>query len=133
MGTVVLDEPDAPDTTPPAISAVAPQGVVTAEAVTLSAVVTDERSAITAVTIALDGGAAEAVPIANVSRNVTGLADGTHTATVVATSAGGSSTHTWTFTVGKLGGPSDIILGPDTTPPTIMTTSPSGIVRNELV
>ncbi|MBI1928589.1 hypothetical protein HYR99_30645, partial [Candidatus Poribacteria bacterium] len=113
------------DTTPPVISEVAPQGVIRTASATLSAVVTDEQSAITAVTIALDGGAAQAVPLANiqggrVSRPAPGLTSDTHTVTIVATSAGGSTTHTWTFTVEL-----------DETPPAITTTSPHGIVRVE--
>jgi len=111
------------DQTPPVISAVAPQGVIKSSSATLSAVVTDEQSTLTGVTIALDGGTAQAVPLADiqsgkVSRNVTGLTSGTHTVTIVATSAGGSTTHTWTFTVEL-----------DTTPPVISSALPQGIIK----
>jgi methionine-rich copper-binding protein CopC len=107
------------------ISEAAPQGIIRTDSATLSAVVTDEQSAITAVTIALDGGAAQAVSLANiqggrVSRPAPNLTSGTHTVTIVATSGGGSTTHTWTFTVEL-----------DETPPAITTTAPHGIVRVE--
>ena len=108
------------DTTPPVISEVAPQGIVKSASATLSATVTDEQSDVSNVTIELDNGGAEAVAVegGGVSRNVSGLTPGTHTATIVATSAGGSSTHTWTFTVEL-----------DTTPPVISAVAPQGIIK----
>ena len=111
------------DTTPPVISVVAPQGIIREEAVAISAVVTDEQSDIMSVTIALDGGEAQAIALADiqsgqVSHNVTELASGTHTVTIVASSGGGSSSHTWTFTV-----------EPDTTPPVISHVGPQGVFR----
>ena len=110
------------DTTPPVISAVAPQGIVKSADATLSATVTDEQSDVSNVTIALDGGSAESVAVdgGGVSRDVSGLTPGTHSVTVVATSGGGSSTHTWTFTVEL-----------DTTPPVISAVSPQGIIRED--
>lgn len=108
------------DTTPPVISAVAPQGIVKSAGATLSATVTDEQSDVSNVTIALDGGNANAVEVdgGGVGLDVSGLTPGTHSATVVATSGGGSSTHTWTFTVEL-----------DTTPPVISEVAPQGIVK----
>ena len=113
------------DTTAPEISAVAPQGVVREANVMLSAVVVDEQSAITSVTIAVDGG--DATPVAEadiqagkIGQAVTGLESGTHTAEIVATSDGGSTTHSWTFTVML-----------DTTAPEISAVAPQGIVEQE--
>ena len=108
------------DTTPPVISAVAPQGIVKSADAALSATVTDEQSDVSNVTIALDGGNAESVAVdgGGVSRNVSGLTPGTHSVTVVATSGGGSSTHTWTFTVEL-----------DTTPPVISEVAPQGVIK----
>ena len=115
--TVVLDN------TPPEISSVTPQGLVETADVTLSAVVVDEQSAITSVTIAVDGG--DATPVAEadiqagtISQAVTGLESGTHSATIVATSSGGSTSHVWTFTVML-----------DTTAPEISAVAPQGVVR----
>ena len=108
------------DTTPPVISAAAPQGIVKSAEATLSAAVTDEQSDVSNVTIALDGGNAEAVAVegGGVSRDVSGLTPGTHSATIVATSSGGTSSHTWSFTVEL-----------DTTPPVISEAAPSGIIK----
>ena len=108
------------DTTPPVISAAAPQGIVKSAEATLSAAVTDEQSEVSSVTIALDGGSAESVAVdgGGVSRDVSGLTPGTHSATIVATSSGGTSSHTWSFTVEL-----------DTTPPVISEAAPSGIIK----
>ncbi|MCZ6676553.1 MAG: Ig-like domain-containing protein, partial [Candidatus Poribacteria bacterium] len=129
----------------------APQGVVKADSVTVSALVTDEQSDITggALTVfsptgeeilreeivaveempdgeetpageVAEGEVAEAAAVfsVQVSNEVTGLTDGTYTATVVAQSAGGTSTRTWTFTVEL-----------DKTPPELVTFSPLGVIR----
>ena len=111
------------DTTPPVITRARPQGVITSTSVTIAAVVTDEESDVTSVTIALDGGrATDVTPAANgpVNRRVTDLNPGLHGIELVATSAGGTATHTWTFNV-------DL----DTTPPEVSSTSPHGIVSVE--
>ena len=111
------------DTTPPVITRARPQGVITSTSVTIAAVVTDEESNVTSVTIALDGGrATDVTPAANgpVNRRVTDLNPGLHGIELVATSAGGTATHTWTFNV-------DL----DTTPPEVSSTSPHGIVSVE--
>ena len=113
------------DTTPPEISSVAPQGLIRDDAVSISAVVVDEQSELESVTIALDDGApitVATVDIQNgrVGRDVLGLTTGTHTVTVTATSAGGTTAHAWTFTVEL-----------DEKPPTITSTGPHGLVRKE--
>ncbi len=117
--TVVLDS------TPPVISAVAPQGLVRKDSVTLSAVVVDAESEVTSVTLALDGKSAEKVRTptrrgGGVLRTEKGLSEGVHKVTIAAESQGGTSTHTWTFTV-------DL----DVAPPVITSTAPSGTVRTE--
>ena len=113
------------DTTPPEISAVAPQGLIRDDAVSISAVVVDEQSELESVTIALDDGAPIAVATVDiqngrVGRDVLGLTTGTHTVTITATSAGGTTAHAWTFTVEL-----------DEKPPTITSTGPHGLVRKE--
>ena len=113
------------DTTPPEISSVAPQGLIRDDAVSISAVVVDEQSELESVTIALDDGAPIAVATVDiqngrVGRDVLGLTTGTHTVTITATSAGGTTAHAWTFTVEL-----------DEKPPTITSTGPHGLVRKE--
>ena len=113
------------DTTPPEISSVAPQGLIRKDAVSISAVVVDEQSPLESVTIALDDGAPRAVATVDiqngrVGRDVIALTTGTHTVTIIATSAGGTTAHAWTFTVEL-----------DEKPPTITSTGPHGLVRKE--
>ena len=113
------------DTTPPEISSVAPQGLIRDDAVSISAVVVDEQSALESVTIALDDGAPIAIATVDIQngrigRDVLGLTTGTHTVTITATSAGGTTAHAWTFTVEL-----------DEKPPTITSTGPHGLVRKE--
>jgi hypothetical protein len=113
------------DTTPPEISSVAPQGLIRDDAVSISAVVVDEQSELESITIALDDGAPIAVATVDiqngrVGRDVLGLTTGTHTVTVTAESAGGTTAHAWTFTVEL-----------DEKPPTITSTGPHGLVRKE--
>ncbi len=113
------------DTTPPEISSVAPQGLIREDAVSISAVVVDEQSPLESVTIALDDGAPRAVATVDiqngrVGRDVIALTTGTHTVTIIATSAGGTTAHAWTFTVEL-----------DEKPPTITSTGPHGLVRKE--
>ena len=55
-----------------------------------------------------------------VGRDVLGLTTGTHTVTIRAESAGGTTAHAWTFTVEL-----------DEKPPTITSTGPHGLVRKE--
>ena len=107
------------DNTPPEIAAAAPQGVVKSADVMLSAVVIDEQSPITKVTITLDGTATDIAAAdiegGKVELEAKGLAPGPHSATIVAESIGGSTTHTWSFTV---------VL--DTTGPEISAVAPQG-------
>ena len=118
-----------PDTTPPVISTVAPVGTVQGSAgsnsVPLSAVVTDEQSAIASVEFHVDGGAPIAVPAEQIASGsikveVDNLKAGTHTVRVVATSEGGTTEHTWTFTFLR-----------DTTPPVISAVAPSGVITGD--
>ena len=113
------------DTTPPEISSVAPQGLIRDDAVSISAVVVDEQSELESITIALDDGAPIAIATVDIQngrigRDVLGLTTGTHTVTLTATSAGGTTAHAWTFTVEL-----------DEKPPTITSTGPHGLVRKE--
>ena len=119
-----------PDTTPPIISTVAPTGTVqgskgSSNSVPLSAVVTDEQSAVTSVEFHVDGGAPIAVPAEQIASGsikveVDNLKAGTHTVRVVATSEGGTTEHTWTFTFLR-----------DTTPPVISAAAPSGVITGD--
>ncbi len=124
--TVVGSDPPVPDSTPPSISQVSPLGVVTTADVELSFLAFDEQSGVTEVSIALDGD----TPIQGATRSVTGLTAGAHTATAFASNGVGLQTDfSWTFTV-------EITLPPpppppDVVPPTIVTNSPQGLVREE--
>ena len=119
-----------PDTTPPVISTVAPTGTVqgskgSSNSVPLSAVVTDEQSAVASVEFSIDGGAPIAVPAEQIASGsikveVDNLKAGRHTVTVVATSEGGTTEHTWTFTFLR-----------DTTPPVISAAAPSGVITGD--
>ena len=118
-----------PDTTPPVISAVSPTGTVTdskgSRSVLLSAVVTDEQSAVASVEFNVDEGAPIAVPadqiaMGSIKVGVDNLKSGTHTVKIVATSEGGTTEHTWTFTFLQ-----------DTTPPVISAVSPSGVIKGD--
>ena len=119
-----------PDTTPPVISTVAPTGTVqgakgSSNSVPLSAVVTDEQSAVASVEFHVDGGAPIAVPAEQIASGsikveVDNLKAGTHTVRVVATSEGGTTEHTWTFTFLR-----------DTTPPVISAAAPSGVITGD--
>ena len=60
------------DTTAPEISAVAPQGLIRDDAVSISAVVVDEQSELESVTIALDDGAPIAVATVDIQNGRVG-------------------------------------------------------------
>ena len=118
-----------PDTTPPVISTVSPTGTVKgstgSNSVSLSAVVTDEQSAIASVEFDVNGGTPIAVPAEQIAAGsikvgVDNLKPGTHTVRVVATSEGGTIEHTWMFTFLK-----------DTTPPVISAAAPSGAITGD--
>ena len=122
------------DTTPPVISAAAPNGVIKDAdsdklgAVVISAVVTDEQSAISSVKYSINGGVSRSVATLNVAEGkVQAPVDfdthgpGLYTVSLSATSQGGTTNHVWTFT---------LIL--DNTAPTISSITPSGTFRGGL-
>ena len=107
------------DATPPVITEVAPSGTLKDTWVNISVVVSDQQSDITGVdffirneadthkgflplgtviTGAQNSATAQQIADGNVLTQGS-FADGTHTLKVVATSEGGSSSHTWSFTV----------------------------------
>ncbi len=126
------------DTTPPVIAEVAPSGSINAtdlasseftkvsdeEAlikVNLSAVVSDVESSVVSVKFRVDDKPFLSVPRINIKEGARVefvLGPGTHTATVSATSQGGTTEHTWTF---------DIIF--DQVAPTITSITPTGTIR----
>ena len=124
------------DNTPPTISGPSPQGEITRKVGRITARVTDNESAITRIQFAIDDGELQDLSftsgmVVEVGKGteVQGQTNfnffdaplGTHSVTIVAESAGGASTLTWTFT----------IVDPDTTPPTVVTYSPLGIIRTD--
>ena len=111
------------DTTPPVISAAAPSGVVTGNSwLTLSAVVTDEQSSVVSVRFGINDKPLRSVPLAQIAEGRVQIADsftvGTHTVKVVATSEGGTTEHSWTFT-----------LVVDNAAPAITSITPTGTIR----
>ena len=114
------------DTSPPVISAAAPSGVVKGDSwVTLSAVVTDDQSSIVSAKFGINDKPFRSIPLAQIAQGRIETADsftaGTHTITVVAISEGGTTQHSWTFT-----------LEVDNVAPTITSISPSGTLRGGL-
>ena len=114
------------DTTPPVISAAAPSGVITGDSwVTLSAVVTDEQSSVVSVKFGINDKPFRSVPLAQIAAGRVEVADsftaGTHTVRVVAISEGGTTEHSWTFT-----------LVVDNAAPAITSITPSGTIRGGL-
>ena len=122
------------DTTPPVISSVAPTGIIKDSdpdklgAVVISAVVTDEQSTVTSVRYSVNGG--QLLSISNLHINEGKIeapvdyeahGDGLYTVRLIATSEGGTTEHTWTFTL--------IV---DNVAPTITSITPSGTVRGGL-
>ncbi len=126
------------DSTPPAISEVAPSGTLKDTWVNISVVVSDEQSNITGVDFyirnegdthkgflplgtVISGAASSATAQQIADGNILtqgSFAPGTHTLQVVATSEGGSSSHTWSFTVVT-----------DNIKPTITSITPSGTIH----
>ena len=134
--TFVVDIPEPPkDTTPPVISAVAPNGVIkdsdpaTLGAVVISAVVTDEQSDVSSVRYSVNGDPElPGVPRINITEgkitapvDYTKHGDGLYTVRLTATSEGGTTEITWTFTL--------IV---DNVKPTITSITPSGTFRGGL-
>ena len=117
-----------PDTTPPVISAVAPTGKIAgskgSNAVMLSAVVTDDESTVTSVSISVDDADPEVITDAETINDgrieIAGVfQEGEHTVTLIAESDGGTTEHQWMF---------EIV--PDTTPPVISAVAPTGIIKD---
>ena len=111
------------DTTPPVISEAAPSGLVKGDSwVTISAVVTDEQSDVVTVRFGINDKPLRSVPSAQIAEGRINVADsftpGTHTLKVVAISEGGTTEHSWTFT-----------LVVDNVAPTITSITPSGTIR----
>ncbi len=114
------------DTSPPVISAAAPSGVVKGDSwITISAVASDDQSNIVSVKFAIDDKPFRSVPPAQIAEGRVEIADsftaGTHTVRVVATSGGGTTEHSWTFT-----------LEVDNAAPIISSITPSGVFRGGL-
>jgi methionine-rich copper-binding protein CopC len=114
------------DNTPPTISSVSPQGIVTTDDVTLSVAFNDE-SGIYRARVSVDGGSLRTMTVNNEETGATyqanNLDEGVHTAEVTVTDASANrndATYQWSFTV-------DL----DTTPPTIGAVSPQGVVTEE--
>ena len=111
------------DTTPPVISEAAPAGLVKGDSwVTISAVVTDEQSDVVTVRFGINDKPLRSVPSAQIADGRINVADsftpGTHKLKVVAISEGGTTEHSWTFT-----------LVVDNVAPTITSITPSGTIR----
>ena len=114
------------DTTPPVISAAAPSGVIRGDSwVTISAVVTDEQSSVVSVKFGINDKPLRSVSRAQIAEGRIQVADsftaGTHTVKVVAISEGGTTEHSWTFT-----------LVVDNAAPVITSITPSGTFRGGL-
>ena len=133
---VDIPEPPEPpkDTTPPVISSVAPTGILKDAnldklgAAVISAVVTDEQSAISSVKYSINGGLNRSVSNLNITEGkIEAPVDfethgpGLYTVRLIATSQGGTTEHTWTFT-----------LVVDNVKPTITSITPSGTFRGGL-
>ncbi|MDE0682174.1 MAG: Ig-like domain-containing protein [Candidatus Poribacteria bacterium] len=117
------------DTTPPVISTVAPSGLIKlathGAVITLSAVVSDEQSDVSSVKFRINDGALRSVSAAHIKAGEISvshlLEPGQYTAEVVATSAGGTTKHSWAFT-----------LVFDDVKPAITSITPSGTIRGGL-
>ncbi|MXV73520.1 hypothetical protein F4Z99_04485 [Candidatus Poribacteria bacterium] len=117
------------DTTPPVISTVAPSGLIKlathGAVIALSAVVSDEQSDISSVKFRINDGVLRSVSAAHIKAGEISvshlLEPGQYTAEVVATSAGGTTKHSWVFT-----------LVFDDVKPTITSITPSGTIRGGL-
>ena len=114
------------DTTPPVIAEVAPSGLLkiatNGKVVTLSAVASDDQSKVVSVKFAIDDKPFRSVSPAHIKAGQLQvdylLKPGLHTAKVAATSAGGTTEHSWTFT-----------LVFDNVAPTITSITPTGTIR----
>ena len=122
------------DTTPPVISAAAPNGVIKdadvdkAGSAKISAVVTDEQSAVSSVKYSINGGQLRSIAKSNiVGGKIEAPIDfeahgpGLYNVRLVATSEGGTTEYTWSFTL--------IV---DNIAPAITSITPSGTIRGGL-
>ena len=122
------------DTTPPVISAAAPNGVIKdadvdkAGSAKISAVVTDEQSAVSSVKYSINGGQLRSIAKSNiVGGKIEAPIDfeahgpGLYNVRLVATSEGGTTEYTWSFTL--------IV---DNVKPVITSITPSGTIRGGL-
>ena len=135
--TFMVDIPEPPkDTTPPIISTAAPSGLIKigthGAVITLSAVVSDEQSDLTAVKFrvadvngSINTATFRSVSLAHIKAGEIAttylLEPGSYNAEVVATSQGGTTKYSWSFT-----------LVFDNVKPTISSITPSGTVRGGL-
>ncbi len=116
------------DTTPPVITEASPSGLIQDYSlVTISAVVIDEQSAISSVQFGIDDEPLRSVPLEDIAEGRMQISDtftpGTHRLKVIAVSEGGSTEHSWTFTLA--------VKPEDTTPPVITEASPSGLIKGD--
>ena len=122
------------DTTPPVISAAAPNGVIKdpdvdkAGSAKISAVVTDEQSAVSSVKYSINGGQLRSIAKSNiVGGKIEAPIDfaahgpGLYNVRLIATSEGGTTEYTWSFTL--------IV---DNVKPVITSITPSGTIRGGL-
>ena len=122
------------DTTPPVISAAAPNGVIKdadhekVGSAKISAVVTDEQSAVSSVKYSINGGQLRSIAQSNiVGGRIEAPIDfeahgpGLYNVRLVATSEGGTTEYTWSFTL--------IV---DNIAPAITSITPSGTIRGGL-
>ena len=121
------------DVTPPVISEVSPSGVIRSNSLSvenlaegdygiiISAVVTDEQSSISGLTVYLDNQPGKSVPPQNADNNVlveVSVNPGPHKVRLVAISEGGTREYTWWFT-----------LEVDHQPPVISNITPAGTIH----
>ena len=114
------------DTSPPVISEAAPSGVIKGDSwITLSAVVTDEQSSVVSAKFGVDDKPFRSIPLAQIAQGRIQTAEsftaGTHTVRLIAISEGGTTEHSWTFT-----------LVVDNVAPSITSISPTGTIRGGL-
>ncbi len=133
--TFMVNIPEPPkDTTPPVISAVAPVGIIKdpdvdkAGSAKISAVVTDEQSAVSSVKYSVNGGQLRSIAKSNIVNgkieapiDFAAHGPGLYNVRLVATSEGGTTEHTWSFT-----------LVVDNIAPAITSITPSGTIRGGL-
>jgi hypothetical protein len=122
--TVTVSNAPPPDTTPPTVTMTAPSGGATVSGIiTVAASATDNRGVI-GVQFKLDGanlGAEDLTDPFSTAWNTASVSNGSHTLTAVARDAAGNTRMSSPVTVTVSNAPP-----PDTTPPTVTMTAPSG-------